>query len=52
MTARCIKDVDNNGKPVLFKTTRYAKFSAANKAFSLSWLCLVICPWERGEGVT
>jgi len=50
--ARCKNDVVNNDKPVLFKTTDYAKFSAAYKTFSLSWLGLVFCPKERGEGVT
>jgi hypothetical protein len=51
MIAMCKKDVVNNGRPVLFKTTEYAKGSAAYKAFSLSWLGLVFCPEERGEGV-
>jgi len=32
--ARCKKDVVNNDKPVLFKTTEYVNFSAAYKAFS------------------
>jgi hypothetical protein len=52
MIARCKKDVVKNGKPVLLKTTEYAKVSTAYKAFSLSWLGLVFCPGERGEGVT
>ena len=33
MIARCKKDVVNKAKLVLFKTTDYAKFSAAYKAF-------------------
>jgi hypothetical protein len=52
MIARYKKDVVNNGKRVLFKTTEYAKVSAAYKDFCLSWLGLVFCPEERGEGVS
>ena len=51
MIARCKQDVVNNGKLVLFKTTEYAKLSAAYKAFFLLWLGVVFCPVERGEGV-
>ena len=33
MISRCKQVVFNNSKPVLFKTTEYAKLSAAYKAF-------------------
>jgi hypothetical protein len=42
-------DSVNYSKPVLFKATDYAKFTAANKASFVLWLGWVFYSGARGE---